>query len=90
MRILENLAQIGLMANVDLKYIFGAWIEKPDMQMVFKFQVNRMKIEDIRKFGLLAYVYLKINRWLNSSILCTNDLQISCESDENWGFQKQF
>ena len=48
--------------------------------MLFKFQVNRMKIEDFRNLGqiglfayfaLLAFVYLKINRWLNLHILGT-------------------
>ena len=30
------------------KIIIGGWIQWPDMQILFKFQVNRMKIEDFR------------------------------------------
>ena len=62
------------------------------MKMLFKFQVNRMKIEDFRKFGLLAYVdllayvYLKISRWLNSVTSYVNGVQISSQLDENWQF----
>ena len=48
---------------------------KPDMQMLFKFQVNSIKIEDFRNLAyvdilvyvdLLAYVYLKklIGGWI--------------------------
>ena len=67
--------------------IIGGWIQQPDVQMVFKFHVNQMKIEDFRiiwfKFGpnlaqidILAYVDLKINRWLNLATWCANGLQI--------------
>ena len=30
--------------------LIGGWIRWPVLQMLFKFQVNRMKIEDFRKF----------------------------------------
>ena len=36
--------------------IIGSWIQWPNVQILFKFQVNRMKIEDFRK---LADVDLK-------------------------------
>ena len=67
------------------------------MQMYFKFQVNWIKIEDFRNFAyvdllvyvdLFAYVYLKINRSLNSATWNENALQILSQSDENWGFLK--
>ena len=51
--------------------IIGAWIQRPDMQMVFEFQVNRMKIEDFRNLtyvDLLAYSNLKIiGDWIQRS-----------------------
>ena len=69
-------------ACVDLLTIqfTGSWIQRPDIKMLFKFQVNRMKIEDFRnlaQIGLLAYVSLKINRWMNSVTWYANSLQIS-------------
>ena len=65
------------------------------MQMLFKFQDNWIKIEDFRNLAyvvivvyvdLLADGDLKTNRWLNSVTLSANALQISSQSDENWGF----
>ena len=50
------------------------------MKMLFKFQLNRMKIEDLEnlaQISILAYVYLKISRWLNSVTWYANALQIS-------------
>jgi len=57
--------------------------------MLFKFQVNRIKIVDFRNLSyvdllvyvdILVYGYRKTNRWLNSA---ANGLQISSQSDEN-------
>jgi len=31
--------------------VIGGWIHLPDVQFLFKFQVNRMKFEDFGKFG---------------------------------------
>ena len=56
-------------------------------------------LETIEKFGpfwvdLMAYVdlltkdNLNSNKWLNSMTWCANALQISSQSDENWGFHK--
>ena len=59
------------------------------MQMVFKFQVNRIKIEDFRNLAyvdLLIYDDLKINTQLSSATSYANGLQISSQSDENWRF----
>ena len=50
------------------------------MQILFKFQVNRMKIDNFRNSAyvdLLAYGDLKMNRWLNSVTGYANALQIS-------------
>ena len=63
--------------------LVGGGIQWPDMQMLFKFKVNSIKIED---FINLAYVDLKINRWLNSATWYANGLQILSQSDENWQF----
>ena len=30
--------------------LIGGWVQRPNLQVVFKFQVNQMKIEDFRKF----------------------------------------
>ena len=38
--------------------LVGGWIQWPDMQMLFKFQVNRIKIEDFRN---VAYVHLLVD-----------------------------
>ena len=55
--------------------LVGGWIQWPDMQMLFKFQVNGIKIEDFRNLAdvdLLVYADFfacdnqKINRWLKS------------------------
>ena len=57
----------------------------------FKFQLNRIKIEDLEnlaQISLLAYVYLKMYRWLNSVTWDENALQISSQSNENGGFSK--
>ena len=65
------------------------------MQMLLKFEVNRIEIEDFRNLAyvdilvyidLLAYVYLKMKRWLNLVTWYANALQISSQSEENWGF----
>ena len=75
--------------------LIGGGIQWPGMQMLFKFQVNLIKIEDLEPlaqigllayFDLSAYVYLKVNRWLNLVTWYANALQISSQSDENWGF----
>ena len=67
------------------------------MKILFKFQVNRMKIEDFRITTLVdlgpmltfwSMLTLKIFRWLNSVIWNINPLQISSQWDENWRFQK--
>ena len=59
-------AYVVILAYDDLKNI-GGWIQRPDMQILFKFQVNRMKIEHFRNtilvVELLVYVDLK-NNWL--------------------------
>ena len=47
---------------------------------------NLAQIDLLASFDLLVYVYLKINRWLDSAASYANGLQISSESDENWGF----
>jgi len=69
----RKLAYVDILVYVDLKTI-GSRVHRPHMQMVFKFQDNWMKIEDFRKLAyvdllvyvdVLAYFYLKINRWLN-------------------------
>ena len=62
--------------------LIGGWIPRPDMQMLFKFHANWIKIEDFRN---LAYVDLfsngnhKNNRWLNSVIWYVNLFQISTQ-----------
>ena len=62
------------------------------MKILFKFQVNQMKIDNFRNLAdvdLLAYddllttVDLKNDWWLNSMTLNTNFLQISRELDGN-------
>ena len=73
--------------------ILADGIQTPDMQMLFQFQVNRMKTEDFRNttlvvdFGpILTFCSLltpKIIRWLNSLSENINCLQISSQSDEN-------
>ena len=58
---------------------------------MFKFQVNRIKIEDFRHLAdvdLLIYVDIKINRWFNSVTWYVNAFQISSQLDENWEFRK--
>ena len=66
--------------------LIGGWLQWPDMQMLFKFQVNWIKIEDFRNLAdvdvlvyvdLFAYVDLNISRWLNSMTWYANGLQIS-------------
>ena len=49
--------------------IIGGWIQWPNMQLLFKFQVNRMKIDNFRDpvhVDLLAYVcpQKKVGRWI--------------------------
>ena len=54
--------------------------------MLFKFQVNWIKIEDLRNLAyvdLLFYVDLKIKMWLSSATSNANGLQMSSQSDEN-------
>ena len=75
---------------VTSKWICG-WIQRRDMHMLFKFQVNRIKIEDFRHLAyvdLLIYVDIKNNRWFNSVTWYVNAFQISSQSDENWEFLK--
>ena len=76
--------------------LIGGWIQCPDMQMLFEFQVNWIKTEDFRNSAyadLLVYVDLfaygnhKNNRWLNSVTWNINPLYISSQSDGNWGFR---
>ena len=75
--------------------LISSSIQWPDMQMLFKFQVNWIEIEDFQNLAyvyllvyvdLLANVNLKINRLLNSVTWSENANQISSQSDENWGF----
>ena len=75
--------------------IIGAWIQYIVMQMVFKNQVNQMKIDNFRNLAnvdlltyvdLLADIDLKNNRWLNSMTWYAKPLQISSQMDENWQF----
>ena len=75
--------------------IIGGWIQWPNVQILFKFQVNRLKIGNFWNFAcveclvyvnLLAYVDLKNTCSLNSVTWYANPLQISSQSDENWGF----
>ena len=64
----RNLADVDLLVYIDLK-IRGGWIQWPDMQILFKFQVNQMFIENFRKLAyvdLLAFVDLKHSWRLNS------------------------
>ncbi len=71
--------------------IICGWIQWPNMQLLFKFQVNQMKIDNLRNLTdvvLLAYVDLENNWWLNSVTWYANPLQISSQWEENWGFQK--
>ena len=75
--------------NLTEKKLIGGWIHWPNMQLLFKFQVNRMKIYNFINSAyveLLAYVNLQNNRWLNSVTWNIYPLQISSQSDENWGF----
>ena len=55
--------------------LIGGGIHWPDMQMLFKFRVKRIKIKDFRNMAdvdvlvyvdLFAYGNHKNNRWLNS------------------------
>ena len=69
--------------------IIGGWIEWPNMQLLFKFQVNRMKTDNFTNSAyvvLLAYFDLENNWCLNSVTWYANPLQISSQGDENWGF----
>ena len=92
--ILEIRPMLTFWPMFTLKLVRG-WIQWPNMQMLFTVQVNWIKIEDFRNFAnvdlliyvdLLANVYRKINRWLNSVSWYANGLQISSKSDKNWGF----
>ena len=49
LRILETWPMLTFWSTLSSKLI-DAWVQRPQMQMVFKFQVNWMKIEDFRKF----------------------------------------
>ena len=54
------------------------------MKRLLKFQVNRIKIKDFRNLAhidLVAYVYLKINKWLSSATSYANGFQISSQLD---------
>ena len=59
------------------------------MQILFKFQVNGMKIEDFRNTTLVVdlgpMLTSKIIGWLDSVTETINPLQISSQSDENGG-----
>ena len=64
----------------------------PNMQMLFKFQVNRMKIDSfwnlpcvdfLAYVDLLDYIDLKYSYLLNSVAWYANPLQISSQWDEN-------
>ena len=67
-------------------------------KILFKFQANQMKIEVFRNTFLVvdlgpmltfwSMLTSKIIGWLNSVTWNINPLQISSQSDENWGFQK--
>ena len=55
--------------------IVGGWVQWPDMQILMKFQVNQMEIDNFRKMAcvdlksdvdIFAYVDLKHNWWFNS------------------------
>jgi len=86
----KNLTYVDLFAYVDLKKI-GSCIQWLNVQILFKFQVNWMKIDNFRNpvyVDLLACVDLKNNCWLNSATWYKNAVQISSQSDENWGFHK--
>ena len=76
----------------------GHWIQWPYMKSLFKFHVNRMKIEDFRNTALvvvlgpmLTFWSMLISKtigWLNSLTWNVNPLQISSQLDENWGIWK--
>ena len=71
--------------------IIGGFIKWPNMQIIFKFQVNRMKIDDFRNSAyvdLLADVDLKNNWLLNLVTWYENPIQSSSQWDERWGFSK--
>ena len=72
--------------------IIGGWLQWLDMQILFKFQVNGMKIENFSNttlvVDLLVDVDLKNNLLVEFRNLKNIYLQISSQSDENWGFQK--
>ena len=63
--------------NSTLKLISG-WIQWQDMEILIKFQLNWMKIEDFINFtlvvDLLAYVHLKNDVWLNQVTWYHNNL----------------
>ena len=70
----RNLAYVDLLTYGDLKNNC-CLKQQADMQMVFKFQVNQIKIHNFRNLAhvdvladvdLLADIDLKNNRWLNS------------------------
>ena len=69
--------------------IIGGSIQWPNIQLLFKFQVNRMKINNFRNSAyvdLLANMNLQKNWWLNSETWSANPVQISSQLDENCGF----
>ena len=69
--------------------IIGGWIQWPNKQLLFKSQVNRMKIDNFRNPAdvFLADFDLKnIIGGFNSVTWNINPIQISSQSDENWGF----
>ena len=79
--------------------IIGGWIQWPEIYYIlFKCQVNQMKIEDFRNTTLVvdlgtmlsiwSMLTTKISAWLNPVTWNIYPLQISSQSDENWGFYK--
>ena len=75
--------------------IIGGWIQWPNMQILFKFQVNRMKNDNFRKLAhvdFLTYVHLLADVDLKNACLLisvtwyANPLQSSSQMDGNWGF----
>ena len=89
-RILETLPSM-LPFGLCWPQIIGGWINWTDMQILFKFLVNRMKIDNFRNAAdvdSVAHVDLKNNWWLNLMIKYATPLQISSQSDENGQFLK--
>ena len=70
-KISPKLAYVDILADYMLtSKLKGGWIQWPDVQMLFKFQVNWIKIEDLRKLTYVAIlVYVDLFAYGNHKII---------------------